>query len=145
MPNEAGNEFMKTAFFTFLLLTPIMMQASATEQEYVIPPYTPKDSLSSLMAQNKKYINDILQQLTDQDDRARDLVVQNHNKEIKPLPKKSNAKIGMTTSQILHESNWGKPKDINTTINAYGKFEQWVYGLSQYLYFTNGKLTSIQY
>lgn len=51
----------------------------------------------------------------------------------------------MTTSQVLYESNWGKPKDINTTIDAHGKFEQWVYGLGQYLYFTNGKLTSIQY
>ena len=61
------------------------------------------------------------------------------------LAKKPNAKIGMTTDQILNKSNWGKPDDINTTIDAYGKFEQWVYEDNQYLYFKNGKLTSIQY
>lgn len=61
------------------------------------------------------------------------------------LAKKPNIRIGMTTSQVLHNSNWGYPDDINTTINDYGKFEQWIYGSSNYLYFTNGKLTSMQY
>ena len=61
------------------------------------------------------------------------------------LAKKSNVRIGMSTNQVLNESNWGYPDDINTNINTYGKFEQWVYGNGQYLYFTNGKLTSIQY
>lgn len=61
------------------------------------------------------------------------------------LAKKPNVRIGMSTGQVLHNSNWGKPDDINTTINTYGKFEQWIYGGGNYLYFTNGKLTSIQY
>ena len=61
------------------------------------------------------------------------------------LAKKPNVRIGMSTSQVLHNSNWGKPDDINTTINTYGKFEQWIYGGGNYLYFTNDKLTSIQY
>lgn len=61
------------------------------------------------------------------------------------LAKKPNVRIGMTTSQVLHKSNWGYPADINTTINSYGKFEQWVYSGNKYLYFTNDKLTSIQY
>lgn len=39
--------------------------------------------------------------------------------------------------------SWGEPKDINKTINAHGISEQWVYG-SAYLYFENGKLTTIQ-
>lgn len=60
------------------------------------------------------------------------------------LAKKPNARIGMTKNQILNQSNWGKPDDINTTIDAYGTFEQWIYGSDQYLYFTNGKLTTIQ-
>lgn len=120
------------------------MQASATEQEYVIPPYTHEHAFSSINSDNKKHIDDVLQKLTDQRDRALQ-----PNKQAKEnqeqLSKKSNARIGMTTDQVLNKTNWGKPKDINTTINAYGKFEQWVYGLSQYLYFTDGKLTSIQY
>mgnify|MGYP003600934830 CR=1 FL=1 len=63
----------------------------------------------------------------------------------KELAKKPKLRIGMSTDQVLHNSNWGKPDDINTTINSYGKFEQWIYGRGKYLYFTNGKLTSIQY
>ena len=42
------------------------------------------------------------------------------------LAKKPNVRIGMSASQVLHNSNWGKPDDINTTINTYGKFEQWI-------------------
>ncbi|MFC5699738.1 stalk domain-containing protein [Cohnella faecalis] len=49
--------------------------------------------------------------------------------------------IGMTTPQAL--MSWGEPDDINTTTTEYGIFEQWVYGYS-YLYFQNGKLTTIQ-
>lgn len=61
------------------------------------------------------------------------------------LAKKPDAKIGMTKEQVLNNTNWGKPKYVNTTINAYGTREQWVYETYQYLYFNNGKLTSIQY
>lgn len=61
------------------------------------------------------------------------------------LATKPDARIGMTTNQILNKSNWGKPNDINTTIDSSGKSEQWIYGNGEYLYFKNGKLTSIHY
>jgi hypothetical protein len=38
---------------------------------------------------------------------------------------------------------WGKPQKVNKTINGYGTSEQWVYD-GGYLYFDNGKLTTIQ-
>ena len=91
------------------------------------------------------YSNDEISQAID------DLVVVAEQKKIKrqreqdELAKKPNVRIGMTTSQVLHKSNWGYPADINTTINTYGKLEQWVYGGNKYLYFMNDKLTSIQY
>jgi len=50
--------------------------------------------------------------------------------------------IGMTTEDV--EVSWGKPKDINRSVGAWGVHEQWVYGSSNYLYFENGKLTSWQ-
>ena len=40
--------------------------------------------------------------------------------------------------------SWGEPRDINTSIGSWGVHEQWCYGQG-YLYFENGKLTSIQY
>lgn len=55
---------------------------------------------------------------------------------------KGKAWIGMS-SEMARES-WGSPEDINKTINAYGVKEQWVYGSGSYLYFENGKLTTIQ-
>ena len=55
------------------------------------------------------------------------------------LASKPDAKIGMTQQQVLNDTNWGKPKYVNTTINAYGRSEQWVYGTYQYLYFKNGR------
>jgi len=50
--------------------------------------------------------------------------------------------IGMSDSQAY--DSWGAPKDINRTTSAYGKKEQWVYDNNQYLYFKDGKLTTIQ-
>ena len=56
------------------------------------------------------------------------------------LPEK--IRIGMTDKKVL--SIWGKPTDINRTINRYGVKEQWVYPNYVYLYFTDGVLTTIQ-
>lgn len=51
--------------------------------------------------------------------------------------------LGMTSAQVLN-SNWGKPSKVNRTVTQNGTREQWVYGGNNYLYFENGKLTSIQ-
>lgn len=51
--------------------------------------------------------------------------------------------IGMTKAMVLE--SWGHPSGgINKTTGAWGTHEQWVYGMGQYLYFENGKLTTIQ-
>lgn len=49
------------------------------------------------------------------------------------------------TKEMCKES-WGEPDDINVSIGSWGRHEQWVYGeiYSSYLYFENGKLTTIQ-
>ncbi len=51
-------------------------------------------------------------------------------------------RIGMTSAMCIE--SWGRPSDINKTIGAWGVHEQWVYGLSSYLYFEDGVLTTIQ-
>lgn len=50
-------------------------------------------------------------------------------------------KVGMTKEMC--KLSWGEPKDINETITAGKKSEQWVYS-DNYLYFDNGILTAIQ-
>lgn len=50
--------------------------------------------------------------------------------------------MGMTADQV--RAAWGKPEHINTTVTAGGKHEQWVWGSSQYAYFQDGILTSVQ-
>lgn len=57
--------------------------------------------------------------------------------------RKEGVSIGMTAERV-RLSMWGKPQRINTTTNAYGVREQWVYGGGNYLYFQDGILTSIQ-
>jgi hypothetical protein len=49
--------------------------------------------------------------------------------------------LGMSTDDVI--ASWGKPDHVNTTVTAYGKHEQWVYG-NTYLYFNDGRLTSYQ-
>ena len=62
--------------------------------------------------------------------------------EMKALVKKPGAKIGMTSSQVKKNTNWGEPERVNETLDSSGSFQQWVYG-DEYLYFKNGKLVSI--
>lgn len=55
--------------------------------------------------------------------------------------------VGMTREQAVRA--WGKPTKINQTVGAGYTSEQWVYdrdsiGNTQYLYFDNGILRSIQ-
>lgn len=52
-------------------------------------------------------------------------------------------RIGMTEKEVL-ESSWGKPQRVNRTTTARGIKEQWVYGGTNYLYFENGLLVTVQ-
>ena len=56
--------------------------------------------------------------------------------------KQRKIKLGMSEQQLL--LSWGKPERINKTVGSSGVHEQWVYGLGQYVYMQNGKLTSFQ-
>ena len=56
--------------------------------------------------------------------------------------KDKNAVLGEPQKRTL-KCGWGKPQKVNTTTTKYGDREQWVYGGNNYLYFTNGVLTSI--
>lgn len=51
-------------------------------------------------------------------------------------------RIGFT--KAMCKAAWGEPEDINKTSGSWGVHEQWVYRDGSYLYFENGKLTSIQ-
>lgn len=60
-------------------------------------------------------------------------------------------KLGMNQDQVrfcLQDINDGQPNKINTTTSVAGLREQWIYRIdsseSWYLYFSNGRLTSIQ-
>lgn len=50
-------------------------------------------------------------------------------------------KLGFTKKMC--EEAWGYPSDINKSTGSWGVHEQWVYGGGSYLYFENGRLTSI--
>lgn len=66
---------------------------------------------------------------------------------IAKTPKKIEAKIGMTKDQVK-KSRWGNPTTLHSTTNSNGIYEKWGYYNGQShratLYFTNGKLTSIE-
>ncbi|KAK42714.1 hypothetical protein BG58_39460 [Caballeronia jiangsuensis] len=59
------------------------------------------------------------------------------------LKRNRGVSIGMTEDQAL-ASNWGRPNYVNRTHTAAGDSSQWVYGGGNYLYFQNGRLTTIQ-
>lgn len=51
--------------------------------------------------------------------------------------------VGMTEEDVLEA--WGRPTKVNTSLNASGRREQWVYrhttSSTQYVYFQNGVMT----
>lgn len=51
-------------------------------------------------------------------------------------------KIGMTAAEVKN-SSWGSPDKINKDTYSWGTTEQWVYNKKGYIYFKNGKVTSI--
>lgn len=53
-------------------------------------------------------------------------------------------KVRIGFSKAMCKEAWGEPEDINKTSGSWGVHEQWVYRNGNYLYFENGKLTSIQ-
>lgn len=61
----------------------------------------------------------------------------------KAKKKQQGVRIGMSEQDVL-DSSWGKPTKINKSVYSWGTYEQWVYPNYNYLYFENGKLTSIQ-
>ena len=52
--------------------------------------------------------------------------------------------VGMTESQVL-DSIWGAPDRKNIDEYEWGTHEQWVYEGKGYIYFEDGKVTSISY
>lgn len=56
------------------------------------------------------------------------------------IPKQPN--IGMTKEEVEY-STWGKPNKINKSTYSWGTTEQWVYSGYRYIFFENGKVTSI--
>jgi hypothetical protein len=53
------------------------------------------------------------------------------------------ARVGLT-AEAVRASCWCKPYRINETVTASHRHEQWVYGSGQYVYLTDGVVTSIQ-
>lgn len=59
----------------------------------------------------------------------------NTNKKYKP-------EVGMSEEEVL-KSTWGTPNKRNKDTYSWGSEEQWVYNKKGYIYFRNGKVTSI--
>lgn len=53
-------------------------------------------------------------------------------------------KVKIGFSKTMCVESWGEPESINKTIGSYGVHEQCAYSADSYLYFENGKLTTIQ-
>lgn len=73
--------------------------------------------------------------------KKRELLIAKYGKEKGELIYSHKVKIGMTKEECI--DSWGRPIKINSTTNAYGTSEQWVYSKG-YLYFDGNILRSIQ-
>jgi len=66
------------------------------------------------------------------------------DQEKKEMVQNTVPQIGMTEEEVINDTRWGKPDDINRTTTKYGVEEQWVYNTYGYVYFEDGKVTAIQ-
>jgi len=74
--------------------------------------------------------------------RRREITAKPWPDDIKQAVVARKVKIGMTAEQA--RMSWGTPERINETLTRSGTQVQWIYGSNQYLYFENGRLTTIQ-
>jgi hypothetical protein len=105
-----------------------------------------KDKLESLelsipAAKEKCKIDKVKWEAIEEADRVKREAIKVEKDRVAKLP---GVRVGMTKEHVTSKTSWGEPSKINTTTTARGTFEQWVYGDSHYLYFTNGRLTTIQ-
>lgn len=118
-------------------------QTNKTMFEYLLSTNNPQVKnyspglCSAILQREENTKNQSKQMLNDQQDQLAQIV--DNNARLAKLP---GAYIGMNKEQVLH-SSWGKPQNVNRTITSNTISEQWVYS-SNYLYFTNGRLTGIQ-
>ena len=70
--------------------------------------------------------------------RARDGGIDGHHL---TLIQDGRAVIGMSTCAAI--GSWGKPERVNRSTYSFGVREQWVYGDGNYLFFDDGKLSSV--
>jgi hypothetical protein len=95
-------------------------------------------------AQLEKEIAEAQQQLdkvTAANDAHSKMVLEQRLKVLRAIQDKS-VVIGMRREEAKRA--WGKPDQINRTTTLEHVTEQWCYGIRNYLYFTDGVLTSIQ-
>ena len=99
------------------------------------------------LAAEKKIAEEKLEQLENkriakETEVRHNILVKKYGKHIADLIIKGFVETGMTKKMCIE--SWGEPDDINKTSGSFGVHEQWVYGSGSYLYFENGKLTTIQ-
>ena len=110
-----------------------VLDTSFTE-EYMVPPIDEELGWKHINNGAYKEMIDMI------DDVDQELALE---KQLIENAKGKNPSLGMTKAEV-EASLWGMPEKINRSVNQYHTREQWVYGQGQYLYFTDGILTSFQ-
>lgn len=105
------------------------------------PSHREKVRLAEL--QRQKENQERIAQQEREDREYRNILVRKYGAANAKLIMNGEVRIGFT-KQMCEEA-WGEPQYINNTISSYAKWEQWVYGLGTYLYFSGNKLVVIQY
>lgn len=103
--------------------------------------YAYKDDSGKAVLTSDQYVMDKHEAKRKAENQA---ILDERRKQARELASKPPVAIGMSTEQVRNKTNWGEPKYVNTTVSKYGTHEQWVYGDYQYLYFEDGKLSTIQ-
>lgn len=111
-----------------------------------IDTYFPLSEYQSFLNQYREYRAKKVKHYEDIDKKEKAeryaLLKKKYGSEIAKVIVEGKVKIGM--SKEMCKDAWGEPKDINKTTTKYSVSEQWVYDIGSYLYFENGKLTTIQ-
>lgn len=116
-------------------------------------------NMEDFFIEKEKYFHELKLQQKGEEERKRIIEEERRKRELKKnvIAKRNIEKYGNYYGDLINARKvvlgmnkemcikaWGNPIDINETITTGLVHEQWVYSLSLYLYFENGKLTAIQ-
>lgn len=141
--------FKPIALLMMCVSSPFLKGQAAPEPSTESSNATDAEQRKAAIAADNKKLDDLIharearqQKATTAARRKREAAIARFPPKMQALIRARRIQVGWVPEAVV--LSWGRPEHINRTTYSFGVHEQWVYNMRTYVYFENGKVTSIQ-